>query len=192
MRCHCSGVKNFSVRCSLQPALRRDLTALVESHVCFRHPQKCPVDAARRACGSTPRPQHTMHGHEKSSQHNSTRLKLCRRATACKDAHVPTISNARNSQGKRLCCSQRRGAKETKSLPPPIVDARMAPEKVTRYASARKGAPSHHRPECGRSTWRVELLAISSGGRPRTRTVRHAVRIATTQDTLRAARGLQR
>ena len=82
-----------------------------------------------------------MHGHEKSSQHNSTRLKLCRRATACKDARAPIISNAHASQGKRLCCSPRRGTKETKSLPPPIVDARMAPEKVTRYASARKGAP---------------------------------------------------
>ena len=142
MRCHCSGVKNFSVRCSLQPALRRGLIALVESHGCFRHPKKCPPNAARRACRSTPRPQHIMHGHEKSSHRSSTRLKLCRRATACKDAHVPIISNAHVSQGKRLCCSPRRDAKETKSLPPPIVDARVAPEKVTRYASARKGAPN--------------------------------------------------
>ena len=63
-------------------------------------------------------------------------------ARRCAKMHTCPLSQVHTfSQGKRLRCSPRRDTKETKSLPPPIVDAPMAPEKATQYASAHKGAP---------------------------------------------------
>ena len=66
-----------------------------------------------------------------------------------------------------------------------------APEKVLRYPSQRTSAPWHHPHSADADLQRAQLLAVASGGRRGSRTVRHAARITTRQDTRRRVAELQ-